>query len=545
MLRKELLNTTRGFAVLISSVALTAPGFAQQTAAQQRPAQRPNILLVIMDDVGFDVTTDMYPGLIDGLEKQYGPSGLQNPKASAIKGRPASTPNLDQLARKGMVFSNAWAEPFCSPTRAAILTGLYAVKANVLTYADPLSQHYTSFVQKLKNDGGYRTAIFGKWHLAGLPANKYSGMKPKEAGFDLFKGNMHAALNTYWDYDYMVQDEMTPASEWRVEKPPVKSMPGIAPTNYSEVVKAADTLEWITAKKKENPNKPWFAWLAFNLSHATTSSKPSQMPIPNKDTLDAKTLDEMASCGGKFGSMDTGNCSGEAVMRADTNSLDTLLGKLLEQVDKMDPNTYVIVLGDNGTPMYGRPNLDFIDNMYITKKGRGKGTAYESGARVPLAIRGPRIPAGTRSDEYVHVADLFSTILSIAGFKAPDKVPTGDGAGTQSLDGISLAPILFNNAKTVRDPNKGFILTESVDLMNKGKKQVGARNATYKVVCTENADIQGCELYNLVSDPLEEYPLPKPASCSNYQSLKATAPEWNFCRLQEAVAKESFLAAKK
>src|SRR5215471_5951300 len=107
MLRRTLLNT------LIPILALTAPALAQQ---RPTPAQRPNILLVIMDDVGFDVTTDMYPGLIDGLEKQYGPTGLQNPKASAIKGRPASTPNLDQLARKGMVFSNAWAEPFCSPT---------------------------------------------------------------------------------------------------------------------------------------------------------------------------------------------------------------------------------------------------------------------------------------------------------------------------------------------------------------------------------------------------------------------------------------------
>src|SRR5215472_13978357 len=137
MLLRTFWNTARCFAALSSIVALAAPAYSQQRPAPQRQDQRPNILLVIMDDVGFDVTTDMYPGLIDGLEKQYGPSGLKNPKADAIKGRPASTPNLDQLARKGMVFSNAWAEPFCSPTRAAILTGLYAVKANVLTYADP------------------------------------------------------------------------------------------------------------------------------------------------------------------------------------------------------------------------------------------------------------------------------------------------------------------------------------------------------------------------------------------------------------------------
>ncbi len=58
---------------------------------------------------------------------------------------------------------------------------------------------------------------------------------------------------------------------------------------------------------------------------------------------------------------------------------------------RLDRDTIVIYVGDNGTPMYGRPQLDFIDNLYITRTGRGKGTAYESGARVPLAIRGPGI----------------------------------------------------------------------------------------------------------------------------------------------------------
>ena len=64
------------------------------------------------------------------------------------------------------------------------------------------------FVRQLKEQGGYSTALFGKWHLAGVPGgpNPYSGMKPKQAGFDLFRGNMHAAIRTYWDYDYQVQD---------------------------------------------------------------------------------------------------------------------------------------------------------------------------------------------------------------------------------------------------------------------------------------------------------------------------------------------------
>ncbi len=73
-------------------------------------------------------------------------------------------------------------------------------------------------------------------------------------------------------------------------------------------------------------------------------------------------------------------------MRAMTNSMDTIIGKVLDVVDKLDPNTYVIYLGDNGTWMFG-PQREFIDNMYITRRERSKGTTYESGVRVSMAIR--------------------------------------------------------------------------------------------------------------------------------------------------------------
>lgn len=378
--------------VLILSVGLfcVCSSTAKEEKGKAGTSRRPNILLVIADDIGMDVMSNIYPGMIDNLVKKYGPSGRNHPDYLKINGKPASTPVLDKLASQGMRFANIWAHPFCSPTRAAILTGLFAAKTKVTTYADALSSKHTSFVQILKDEGGYSTAIFGKWHMAGLPGKPvdYPGMKPKQAGFELFKGNMHAAINSYWNYEYQIQDDHTPADQWRTEPMPVKSLPGIAPTNYAPVVKAADTIEWIKARKAENPQKPWFAWLAFNLAHATIVQKPSAMCVPNIDTLDAVSIKEMKECGGTFGSNNAGSCSGEALMRAMTNSLDTIFGKVLDAVDAMDPNTYIIFISDNGTPMYGRPNLDFIDNMYITRKGRGKGTAYESGALVPMIIRG-------------------------------------------------------------------------------------------------------------------------------------------------------------
>ncbi|MFC1838872.1 sulfatase [Thermodesulfobacteriota bacterium] len=510
--------------------------------------KRPNILLIIGDDFGVDVTSNMYPDLIDNLTKKYGPSGHNHPDYKKIKELPASTPRLDKLAREGMLFTNVWAHPFCSPTRAAILTGLFGKKAKVLTYADALSQKHSSFVQKLKDEGGYSTGLFGKWHLAGLAAGfggggkDYPGMKPKEAGFDIFKGNLSAAIRTFWEYNYQIQDGKTPADEWITGKAPERSLPGIASTTYAPVVKVADTIDWITKQEKENPDNPWFAWVAFNLSHATIIQQPSAMAVPNADTLDRKSLEEMKACGGEFGSNNTGTCSGESLMRAMTNSMDTITGKLIDAVEKLDPNTYIIYISDNGTPMYGRPGLDFIENMYITRKDRGKGTAYESGALVPMAIKGPGIKANSTSDAVAHAADLFSTTLALAGLEVPEEVSDSEGKRKVSLDAVSLTPVLFNEKTRVRDPNEGYVLTEAVNLMTGGTPHIGARNEEFKVVCAGGMEADNCQLYNLKDDPLEEYPLEKPGNCAGYTdgSLTPEDPDWHFCRLMEVVSKDGY-----
>jgi len=534
----------RGFAVLVVLMMGATSVFAADEPGKPGDGKspRPNILLIIGDDIGIDVTTNMYPGLIDSLNKQYGPSGHNHPNYKMIDGSPASTPVLDSLAKGGMRFTQAWTQPFCSPTRTSLITGLFSAKTGVLDYMGWLSQNHHSFVQDLKDKGGYSTAVFGKWHIAGL--GQYPGMKPKEAGFDLFLGNLHGGLATYFEYDYHVQDSTTPPDQWRTEKAPVRSLPGIAPTTFAPVVKTADTINWITEQEKKNPDKPWFVWFAFNLSHITGNQLPNPMCVPNIDTLDEVSRKEMEECGGTFGSANVGSCSSEALMRAMTNTMDTMIGMVLNVVDSLDPNTYVIYLGDNGTWMFG-PKREFIDNMYITRRGRSKGTAYESGVRVSMAIRGPGIKAGSRSDEWVHNVDLFSTILELAGLDLPETVPNRTGDGTVKLDSVSLTPILFKGAKGLRDPNKDFLLTETINPVKGNLKQVGARNATYKLICSENAETASCTFYNLVDDPLEEYPLDKPDSCANYENGTWTPadPEWHFCHLQEIIAKKSFLAS--
>ncbi len=524
------------FLAVLAALGLGACAAQAPTTPTASEKPHPNILLIIADDIGMDGMTAMYPGLIDDLTRRYGPQGFDNPGYGRIAGSPASTPVMDGFARQSMTFDQAWANPFCSPTRASILTGLTSANHHVETYADALDQRHDSFV-RLLHDAGYRTGVFGKWHMAGLPAapnsggRDYPGMKPLEAGFDYFVGNMHAALRTYWDYESHVQDASTGPATWRSEGERTASLPGIAPTTYAGVVKVADAIDWIHGQEQSYPDRPWFAWVAFNLAHATIVQQPSAMIIPNRDTLDAATIAEVEACGGKFGTMETGNCSGEAQFRAMTNSMDTLIGKLLDAV--ADDDTYVVFVGDNGTPMYGRPMLDFIDNMYITRKDRGKGSAYQGGALVPLAIRGPGIRPGATSGQITMSADLFPTILDLAGVPVPRQV-AGDPAGpTRPLDGRSLFPILRGKTAAVRDPWDDVVSTQSTNLLADSIKVVGVRNATYKLTCTKSID--ACEFYDIARDPLEQYPLARPASCAAAGALPKSDLVWNYCRLLREV----------
>lgn len=524
-------------------LAAALPADAAQpsrSATTDAPAARPNILLIISDDIGMDASSGMYPGLIDGLLRQYGPDGHNHPRYREIQGRPASTPNLNALAQAGMKFTQAWVNPFCSPTRASILTGLFAAKTGVLDYTHYLTQNHRSFVRDLKEQGGYSTAIFGKWHIAGL--DQYPGMKPKEAGFDVFRGNLHGGVDTYWEWNYQVQDESTPPDQWRQQPAPTRSLPGIPATTYAPVVKTADAIAWITEQEQRDPDRPWFVWLAHNLAHITGNQRPNPMAVPDLATLDEPSRREMQACGGTFGSANVGQCSDKALMRAMTNAMDTLIGRVVQAVDALDPNTYVIYIGDNGTWMFGA-NREFIDNLYITRVDRSKGTAYESGAHVPLAIRGPRIPGGTTSAAPVHGVDLFPTILQLAGLPVPGTVPNRAGDGTVALDGVSLLPVLFEGAGQVRDPALGYLLTETVNPIRQNLRHVGARNARFKLVCANGTSPADCEFYDLADDPLEEYPLPEPASCAAYADGNAASRtrDWHFCRLQAVIAKESSL----
>ena len=470
----------------------------------------PNFVILIADDIGIDVASDLYPELLDDLAGIYG---------TAVYGNPASMPvTVERIAEQGVVFSNAWAQPVCSPTRAALITGLYAAKTGVTAPGSPLPDAPFSFVDRL-SEQGWRTALFGKWHLG----TNTTGVLPQEAGFDLFRGHTGGGIEDFWNYNYQVQDELTQdPSVYRTDPTPTKSLPGIGATTFAPVVKVADAIETINEWEAEAPDAPWLVWLAFNEAHWP-------MHVPNADTLDAPSLAEVTGCGGTPGTNTRGSCNDAVLVRAMTNAMDTVIEHLIDTVEAVDPNTYVIFIGDNGT------ESDSIENMYLTTSGRGKGTVYESGARVALAISGPGIEPGGESAEFTHAADLFATVLDLAGLDVPTENFNSTGAVVAS-DSMSLAPILLGHSTSVRDPDEGYILTETSWQGNK----TGARNAEYKIVC--NGNTSNCTFYDMIDDPLEEFPLDKPASCVNFRSTWSTAdPEWHYCRLLEVVASESIL----
>jgi arylsulfatase A-like enzyme len=160
-----------------------------------------------------------------------------------------------------------------------------------------------------------------------------------------------------------------------------------------------------------------------------------------------------------------------------------------------------------------------------------------------MAIRGPGITAGSQSSEFVHAVDLFSTCLLLGGLEvAPQGLVYHDYQGSPAqLDGVSLTPILFGSTPSLRDPYTGYTLTE----VGYNGKKVGARNATYKVICSLSISNNTCTFYNLVDDPLEQTPITatdkKPASCTNYNNGTWTPPDprWHYCRLIEVITNKS------
>lgn len=426
------------FATLFLAVMLALPA----VAAQQ------NILLIIADDYGADS------------------SSLYNSTNSGASLPP--TPNIESLARSGVVFRNAYASPVCSPTRACIITGRYGFRTgvgDVVEGAGSPALRATEFTLPeafAANNGlGYQLAQFGKWHLAQAPNSPAN-----VGGWPHFSGSLVGALANYTNWTKTVNGSSTANY-----------------TNYATTDLVNDTVAWIQSQT----NKPWFAWVAFNAPH-TPFHKPPANLCPHYASLSGTQMDI--------------NQNQRRYFEAMVEAMDTELGRLVAAVDRA--NTHIIFLGDNGT------TAQVIQPPFQSTKA--KDTVYEGGVKVPLIIAGPTVVSpGRTNDTLVHAVDIFATILEMAGINMRNTVPTNVVVDSQSIVGA-----LQSTSNLTR-----HVYVEKFGTSTPTPDARALRNSQFKLVqFTNTAE----EFYDLVADPTERTNLLANAltgtPLANYYSLE-------------------------
>lgn len=301
-------------------------------------SSQPNILLIIADDLGTDV--------LNGYD---------------VPGNKPVTPHLDSLRESGVNFTNCWASPQCTPTRAVIMSGKFGIKTGVMDPPGPLDIEHTSIFNRVKADPNidYNMAVIGKWHLAGAGNNLD---QPAEHGVDHYEGLFSSGVEDYYNWEKVTNGETETITEYTT----------------SHLTDAA--IDWIGAQ-----DEPWFLWLAHAAPHS-----PLQTPPDGLYTTDPQ--------------------NNRTTYYAMIEAMDHEIGRLL---DSMEPavreNTVIFFIGDNGTPTSTSPYFP---------RGHGKSSIYEGGVRVPFFATGKGISRANVNDEVlVQATDLHSTILNLMGME--------------------------------------------------------------------------------------------------------------------------------
>ena len=356
-----------------------------------------NLLILLADDLGVDMLG------------AYGVGGDLPP-----------TPNLDELAGAGVLFRNAWTNPVCSPTRAALLTGRFGFRTGVGAIlridAPSLPLDEVTLPEMLRDgtQGRYATGAFGKWHLSndyvdpatGVAVDPASGglLNPNLAGFDHFAGSMFNLTCAQAECNSPHWNGPQPYHYFRL--PEVINGVQNVVSAYSTTRIVDNTLEWI-----DQQDGPWLAYVAFHSPHSPFQAPPAQLN----------------SSGLIPGSRPDPGEDARPYYKAMVEALDTEIGRLLRSLDPaVRARTTVVFLGDNGTPQ------QVTAPPFIAS--HAKATLYEGGVRVPLIVSGPAVSVAGESDALVNSTDLFATCAELAGVDPASVLPSG-----KRLDSISLA----------------------------------------------------------------------------------------------------------
>lgn len=401
---------------------------------------KPNIILIVSDDFG------------------YGDAGVYG----GGPGRGMPTPNLDRLADEGMTFFSFYAQPSCTPGRAAMQTGRIPNRSGMTTVAfqgqgGGLPKAEWTLASVLKQ-AGYQTFFTGKWHLG-----EADYALPIAQGYDEMKycGLYHLNAYTYGDPTWF--PDMDPKLREMFDKVTIGALSGKAGEKAKEEFKING--QFVNTPEKGVVGIPFFdeyvekASIDY-LDKVAKSDKPFFMSInfmkvhqPNMPHPDFahKSLSKS-----KYADSIIEN--------------DTRIGRVVEKLRALGlhKNTYVFWTTDNGAWQDVYP-----DAGYTPFRGT-KGTVREGGNRVPAIAWGPKIKAGSRNFDIVGGLDFMATFASLAGVKLPEKDREGQPIIFDSYD---MSPLLFGTGKSER--TSWFYFTENE--LTPGAARVGNYKAVFNL----------------------------------------------------------------
>ncbi len=536
------MRTTKIASSWIAALAIAGCSASSDDASSKdEPDDRPNVLFVIMDDVGVDQMAS------------FGYGGADAP----------AMPSIDTIAANGVRFRNTWSMPECSPGRSALMTGRYPLRNNIFQAIGPKDlansqvDPYEMTVAKVLAGAGYENAMFGKFHLAGPENNAAGNGTPAQLGWDRFYGwtgglpgsidttaGGVAAGGTYVCGFVPGADQPNGADAGACYLPTGSgdtSCVAIAGTNaagdppglqcltqggvlvpdascqtsppagivfdrenahyVSPLVVNADgtideaslrdprgrgfrstievnaAIEWIRSRSTDTP---WMATLSFSSPHTPLQPPPGH--LLRSDVRQHLTAD----C--------TDPLNQRRLANALIEALDTELGRLLLETgiatsaddgslvyDPRTSDTMVVIVGDNGS--FGPTVKLPFDPL------RAKGSAYQSGVWVPLIVAGPIVDAPDRNVEHmINATDVFRLFAEIAEVDVAQAVPRG-------TDGAALLPYLTNPAQgSIRTFNftQGGLNLQANDGRNGPCVFNGdscSHTPTSKTVCEDNGGV--------------------------------------------------------
>jgi arylsulfatase/arylsulfatase A len=424
---------------LLPALLLAAPAFA---------ADRPNVLIVITDDQGFG---------------DLGAHG--NP---VLK-----TPHLDRFTTQSVWLKSFTVSPVCSPTRAALLTGRYNYRTGVVDtfIGRSMMRPGVPTLADYLGSAGYRTGLFGKWHLG-----DHHPLRPEDRGFQ----------ETLWLHGGGLAQPSDPPGQ---DPKTAYFDPTVTRNGHEETVSGYCTDVFFDAAAKfvsADKSKPFFCYLALNAPH-----DPFQVPPAFAAAYRGLTLDAFPKVGQPWVTKKL-NEKPVADAYGMIANIDANFGKLMTTLDDagLAGNTIVLFLTDNG-PGGVRFNAGL--------RGR-KGTVYDGGIRVPCYARWPaRLKAGKVVEQPTAGIDWVPTLVEACGVKTPDIDP--------GWDGRDLLPLLTGDPK----PWPGrtiFSQWHRGDVPEKGRA-FAARGPRFKLVQAAGVP-EGVkwtpkyELFDMLADPFEQ-----------------------------------------